>query len=141
MIDQVGQSLEAAEELPRELPGVEGLAAEAEMQVVAAEMLAGEMSVAVAGLARRQQCSRQLVGQNPVGAVGPASAEHRTARHPVPHRGVAAPCARRTVEPALPKQTAAMQQEPQRRKLPGLTPWMQIASQGKGSLALRTRRY
>lgn len=63
MIDQVGQSLEAAEELPRELPGVEGLAAEAEMQVVAAEMLAGEMSVAVAGLARRQQCSRQLVGQ------------------------------------------------------------------------------
>lgn len=148
VIDQVDQSLEAAEGSPPELPEAEKLAAEAEklaaeaeMQVVAAEILAGEMSVAVAGLARRQQCSRQLVGQNPVGAVGPASAEHRTARHPVPHRGVAAPCARRTVEPALPKQTAAMQQEPQRRKLPGLTPWMQIASQGKGSLALRTRRY
>ena len=115
MIDQVGQSLEAAEGSPPELPEAEKLAAEAEklaaeaeMQVVAAEILAGEMSVVAAGLARRQQRSRQLVGRNPVGAVGPASVAHRTAHHPVPHRGAAAPCARRTVEPVLPKQTAAM---------------------------------
>ena len=94
MIDQVGQSLEAAEELPRELPGVEGLAAEAKMQVVAAEMLTRKMSVAVAGLARRLECSRQLVGQNPVGAVGPASAEHRTA-HPDPHQEAEEPYAHR----------------------------------------------